>query len=235
MRFDPALIPATLVRRYKRFLADVVLSDGRELTVHTPNTGSMLGCAEPGIRVWIRDTQSQTRKYRYSWDVSEPQPGVFVGVHTGFANRLVREAIENQVVPQLQGYRTIRAEVPYGKERSRIDLCLEHPQRPPCFVEVKNVTAVATRRVAVFPDAVTQRGTRHLRELAHMVDSGNRAVLFFCIQRDDVDAVSAAAHIDPEYAKTLAWAVRQGVEVLAFKAAINPQEVSLISPVPLQL
>ncbi len=227
MRFDPVLRPATLLRRYKRFLADVVLENGTQLTVHTPNTGSMLGCAEPGSRVWIRDTGSDTRKYRFSWDISEPRPGTLVGVHTGFANNLVKEAIECRRIAELSGYTHIRREVAYGRERSRVDLRLEHASRPHCYVEVKNVTAEVSEGEAIFPDAVTARGTRHLRELAAMVEAGYRAVLFFCIQRDDIRSVRAADEIDPEYAQTLQWAVHKGVEVLAYRSVISPNEICL--------
>jgi sugar fermentation stimulation protein A len=223
----------TLVKRYKRFLADVILADGSQLTVHTPNTGSMLGCAESGSAIWIRDSGSATRKYRYSWELSELASGVVVGVNTGLANPLVVEAIRNGVVASLNGYAQLRTEVPYGQERSRIDILLEDGDLPPCYVEVKNVTARSGDH-AIFPDAVTVRGAKHLRELMAVVRQGGRGVIFFCVQRDDVTTFRPAYEIDPVYAGTLKQAVAAGVEAIAWRATITPVEVVLSQPLPLE-
>lgn len=232
MQFEFPLLEGRLVRRYKRFLADVVLSDGTTVTAHTPNTGSMLGCCTPGSRVWLRDSGSTTRKYPLSWEIVETDAGVLVGINTGLSNALVREAIEQGVIPQLQGYADIRAEVRYGSEKSRIDLLLSgHPQAPDCYVEVKNVT-LAEQRTAMFPDAVSVRASKHLRELGAMAQAGYRACLCFCVQRADVDHVRPADHIDAAYGKALRQALAAGVEVLAYQARVTPQGVSLTDALP---
>ncbi len=232
MRFETPLQEATLLRRYKRFLADVRLLDGRELTVHTPNTGSMLGCAQPGSRIWIRHSGNPARKYPWSWEISETAEGVKVGVNTLLSNHLVREGIDTGVIDELSGYDTVRSEVRYGAERSRIDLLLEKRGEHRCYVEVKNVTA-ADAGVAFFPDAPTARGVKHLRELAEMVNNGERAVLLFCVQREDVYAVRPADHIHPEYGWALRNAAGQGVELVAYRAAVSLQGIRLEVPLPI--
>ncbi|MGM0594171.1 MAG: DNA/RNA nuclease SfsA [Pseudomonadota bacterium] len=233
MRFDPALTPATLIRRYKRFLADVALPGGEVITVHTPNTGAMTGCSEPGSTVWLRDADNPKRKYRYSWEVTESLAGVMIGVHTGITNRLVAEAIENGTVAPLQGYREIRSEVRYGEERSRIDLLLQgHRDGRDCYVEIKNVTSCDERGLGYFPDAVSSRASKHLRELMAMAGRGERAVIFFCVQRGDVEAVRPADEIDPLYGTTLRQALAAGVEALAYRARVSPEEVVLETPLP---
>ena len=231
MKFSSALIPATLLRRYKRFLADVVLENANNqmVTVHTPNTGAMLGCAEPGSRIWLRDSANPARKYRLGWELSTSDDGVLVGVNTHLANQLVREGIETGVIRELQGYQSLRQEVRYGQENSRVDLLLEHPARPACYVEVKNVTLMRGEGVAAFPDAISQRGTRHLRELINLVRQGYRAVLLFCVQRADAAVVEAARDIDPAYADTLQAAVNHGVEVLAYQAHVTTSAITLQS------
>ncbi len=181
MRFDQPLVRGTLLRRYKRFLADVDL-DGRLVTAHCPNTGSMAGCAEPGMPVWLSPATNPARKLAWTWELVEPGRGVLAGVHTGRANLLVREAIELGRVAALAGYGEIRSEVRYGRG-SRIDLLLTADGRPPCYLEVKNVTAAVDGGIGYFPDAVTERGARHLREMAEQCRAGRRAVLVFCVQR----------------------------------------------------
>jgi len=233
MEFAPSLIPATLIRRYKRFLADVRMANGEELTVHTPNTGAMTGCAEPGSTVWLRDVDSPKRKYRYSWEVTENLQGVMVGVHTGITNRLVSEAIEQGVVTELQGYSTVRQEVRYGEERSRIDLLLQgHEDGRDCYVEIKNVTTCDAQGYGYFPDAVSSRASKHLRELMNMVSRGQRAVIFFCVQRGDVEQVRPADEIDTLYGQTLREALAAGVEALAYRARVTPHEVVLEKALP---
>ncbi|MFO8024739.1 DNA/RNA nuclease SfsA [Thiohalophilus sp.] len=234
MNFDPPLISATLQRRYKRFLADVQLDNGKELTVHTPNTGSMLGCAEPGTRIWLRDSANPGRKYRYSWELASTLEGTLVGVNTHLANVLVQEGIESGVIERLQGYRTLRREVKYGTN-SRIDLLLSDPGRAGCYVEVKNVTAVDRDSYAIFPDAPTERGRKHLQELAAMVREGYRAVLLLHVARDDVDRFRAAAEIDPAYAEQLAAVCQQGVEVYAWVSQITPESIRIARSIPVHL
>jgi sugar fermentation stimulation protein A len=235
LKLEPRLIPATLVRRYKRFLADVLLSDGITLTVHTPNTGSMLGVSEPGSTVWLRDTCNSKRKYRFSWEMSETISGIKVGVHTGLVNRLVMEGIGNGVIKELQGYENITPEVVYGNEQSRIDLLLSGNTLPDCYVEIKNVTATDDNKFAIFPDAVTTRGQKHLRELISVVREGKRGVIFFCIQREDVGAFRPADEIDPVYGDLLREAMAQGVEAIAYSAFVTPGEIRLTDYVPVNI
>jgi len=231
MKFQTPLIAATLLRRYKRFLADVRLADGEVITAHTANTGSMLGCAEPGSRVWLSRSASTTRKYPYSWEISEVSQAVLVGINTALPNTLVKEAIENGVIGELQGFTHLRSEVPYGVERSRIDLLLEREGEPSCYVEVKNVTA-AVDNMGIFPDAVSTRGAKHLRELAAMVEQGHRGVLCFCVQRGDVTAVRPAHEIDSVYAETLREAKGRGVEIIAYQARVTPESIELQRSLP---
>ena len=214
----PPLIPGTLLRRYKRFLADIELEDGTTVTVHCPNSGSMKGCATPGSRVYISRSPNTGRKYPFTWELVEAD-GFWAGINTSLPNRLVHEAIANGTVVELQGYETIRPEVPYG-EHSRIDLLLESPGRR-CFVEVKNVTLVENGR-ALFPDAVTTRGQKHLNELMRVVREGDRGVIFFTVQRGDGQSVSPADSIDPEYGRLLRLAMKNGVEALAYRALVTP-------------
>lgn len=232
MQYLPALIPAILLRRYKRFLADVRLESGEQITVHTPNTGSMLGLADAGRQIWLRDTQNPSRKYRFAWEMSRTAQGALVGVNTHLANRLVQEAITDGVITELQGYASLRTEVAYGEEKSRIDLLLEQPDGRCCYVEIKNVTASLDPGIALFPDAVTQRGTKHLRELLAMVNQGHRAVLFYCVPRNDIQQVQPADQIDPLYGQTLRAALAQGVEAYAYTAEISPQQITLTKSVP---
>ena len=234
MEFKTPLIEATLLRRYKRFLADVCLGDGELITVHTANTGSMLGCAEPGSRVWLSRSESTTRKYPYSWEITETAAGVLVGINTALPNALVREAIEAGVIGELQGYRSLRGEVPFGSERSRIDWLLEDDGKGACYVEVKNVTA-AVADTAIFPDAVSARGTKHLRELMGVVAAGGRGVLCFCVQRGDVTAVRPADEIDAVYGETLREAATRGVEIIAYGADVAPRDIRLRRPLPVVL
>lgn len=227
MKYPGPLVEGVLIKRYKRFLADVTLQSGEVITAHTPNTGSMTGCSEPGSPVWLLHHDNPKRKYAHSWELVQNQQGIIVGINTGLPNKLVQEAIESGVIKELTGYETIRREVNYGKERSRIDLLLEgHASQPDCYVEVKNVT-LCEHGEGMFPDAVSKRASKHLRELMEMKSEGYRAVIFFCIQRQDVMTMSAAAHIDPEYADTLLLASKQGVEILAYRASPNPKSIEL--------
>ena len=240
MKFQTPLVSGTLIKRYKRFLADVQLEDGRTITAHSPNTGAMQGCAEPGSPVWLRDTANPKRKYPYAWELTTSLEGCLVGINTGIVNRLVEEAINNGIVTGLQGYSQIRSEVKYGRENSRIDLLLQSGARADCYVEIKNVTAVdnaivnasVDKGTAIFPDAVSLRATRHLRELMHVVEQGQRGVIFFCIQREDISQFKPADSIDPEYGQILRKAITHGVEVMAYKAIVSLEEIQLVQAIP---
>ena len=224
----PPLVAGTLVRRYKRFLADVELEEGGIVTVHCPNSGSMKGCATPGSRVLLSRSPNPGRKYPLGWELVQAD-GFWIGINTGLPNRLTREAIEAGTVGELQGYATIRPEVRYG-EHSRIDLLLESPAGR-CFVEVKNVTLVENG-LALFPDAVTTRGQKHLQELMRVVREGDRGVIFFTVQRGDGNSVSPADMIDPEYGRLLRLALENGVEALAYRALVTPEEIRLTGRLP---
>ena len=232
VRFPVPLLEARLVKRYKRFLADVTLDDGTALTVHCPNTGSMLGCQTPGSRVWLSRSDNPKRKYAHTWELVELDGGVLVGINTGRSNALVREAIESGVMGEFAGYAEIRPEVRYGNENSRVDFLLSG--RPgACYLEVKNVTAVVEEGIALFPDAVSVRGTRHLRELmATLGRGGRRAALCFCVQRADVREVRPADDIDGDYGRTLREAMAAGVQVIAYRARLSPEAVALAERIP---
>ena len=232
MQFDSPLFPGTLIQRYKRFFADIRLDSGEVVTAHCPNTGSMLGCKEPGSRVWISPADNPARKLRYTWELVEAAPDVLVGVHTGRTNALVEEAIAAGIVAELSAYPAIRREVKFGRESSRIDLLLSGESLPDCYVEVKNVTAGVAGGIAIFPDAVSERGAKHLRELMHMVEQGHRAVIFYCVQRRDVQEVRPADEIDPVYGGTLREAIAAGVEALAYRADVSPEGILLVMPLP---
>lgn len=232
MRFDPPLIPARLIRRYKRFLADVELADGQCTTVHCPNTGGMLGCADPGMRMYLSRAANPDRKYPLSWELVEALPHVWVGIHTGRTNSLAREGIVGGVIQELQGYGQLRGEVTLGVG-FRVDFLLSgHARHADCCLEVKNVTAAVQDGVALFPDAVSERASRHLRELMERVAAGKRAMLCFCVQRDDVHEVRPADAIDPVYGRTLRQAREAGVELAAYAARVSPEEVRLYRSVP---
>ncbi len=228
MRYATPLIEGRLIRRYQRFLADVELADGSTLTAHTPNTGSLAGCCVPGSRVWLRDSGNPERKYRFGWELVEPHPGVLVGINTALPSVLVQEALAEKRIKELKGYDNVRPEVKYGKENSRIDLLLTGRGRPDCYVEIKNVT-LAEGGIAFFPDSVSTRAAKHLRELEHVVAAGGRGVIFFCVQRHDTREVRPADHIDPDYGKALRHALENGVEAVALAARVSPDGVALES------
>lgn len=232
MRFDRPLVPGTLLARYKRFLADVRLEDGTVVTAHCPNTGSMLGCAAPGSRVWLLPAASPGRKLAWSWELVQPPGGPLVGINTHRSNALVREALEAGRLPTLAGYPSLRPEARYGLEGSRVDFLLAGPGLPDCYLEVKNVTAAVREGIALFPDAVSARGTRHLREMIHVVRSGGRAVLMFCVQREDVREVRPADAIDPAYGRALREALAAGVEAMALRARLDTRGIELRTPLP---
>lgn len=228
------LIEGRLIRRYKRFLADVELADGRQVTAHCPNTGSMKNCAEPGSRVWLLDSANPKRKYPLGWELVEINQQSLACINTGRANALVKEAIEQGVVEPLQGYDRIRQEVRYG-QNSRIDLLLESGTKPAAWVEIKNVTLLEDDGWGSFPDAVTIRGAKHLQELMAMVEQGDRAVMLFCVPHGGIERVRPADHIDPNYGQLLRQAVQAGVEVMAYGAQPTPQQLSLTQRLPVCL
>ena len=235
MRFPAPLIPATLVRRYKRFLADVVLPNGEEITAHVANPGAMLGLASPGASVWLSRSSNPGRKLSYSWELVEVDFGSspeLVGVNTGQPNVIVAEAIVEEAIPELAGYPSARREVKYG-QNSRVDFLLESPDRVPCYVEVKNVHMMRKPGAAEFPDCVTARGAKHLEELTAMVTQGHRAVMLFLIQIGSAERFALAADIDPAYATGFARARASGVEAIAYKCAVTGDGIALCGPVPI--
>ena len=234
MQFTPPLQSAILIKRYKRFLADVVTPDGRELTLHCPNTGAMTGCAAPGDTVWYSTSENTKRKYAHTWEMTETQNGAFICVNTQRANQLVKEALTLGTIPELVGYGTHKSEVKYGDEGSRIDFMLQAEDRPECYIEVKSVT-LAEQENGYFPDAVTLRGQKHLRELMSVAAAGKRAVLLFAVLHSAIERFSPARHIDLKYAQLLNEAQKQGVEVLAYKAELSADNMTLRSSLPIVL
>ena len=233
MRFPSPLKRGRLIQRYKRFLADVALDSGETITAACPNTGSMLGLAAPGSVVWLSTSDSATRKYAHTWEMVEADLGAgpsLVGINTGHPNKLVAEAIAARRIKALAGYDTLRREVKYGAA-SRIDILLEDASKGRCYVEVKNVHLMREAGLAEFPDCVTQRGTKHLRELAQMAAEGHRAVMLFLVQRADAKRFRLAGDLDPTYSEAFAEALAAGVEAMAFGCRISPQEVALDKPI----
>ena len=231
MRFSAPLIPGTLVKRYKRFLADVRLDDGTLVTAHCTNTGSMLGCNAPDSQVYLSEQHGKNRKLPYTWELIRIGR-TLVGINTLAANRLAREGIETGIIKELQGYERLRAEVP-TRPGSRLDFLLESTGRQ-CYVEVKNVTLVMDR-VAAFPDAVSERGTKHLKELIRLRRRGHRAVLLFVIQRGDCASLRPADEIDVEYGRWLRRAANAGVEIYPYGAKVAVRGISLKEAVALKL
>lgn len=223
MKFDSALEAGTLIKRYKRFLVDVELDSGEVITAHTPNTGAMTGCSAPGARVWLSHSDNPKRKYSRTLELIEAESGVLVGVHTLRSNLLAEEAIREGFCG-FDLVTSVQREVRYGQQNSRIDLLLEHDEGRRCFVEVKNVT-LASEGQGYFPDAVTARGTKHLQELTHVVNEGDEAVIFFCVQREDVDRVEAARSIDPVYADALVDACEAGVRAVACRFDVSTEGI----------
>ena len=225
MQFSGPLIRARLIKRYKRFLADVTLEDGTDVTVHCANPGAMIGLAEPDTTVWLTKSNNPKRKLAYSWELSETEQGL-VGINTGHPNKIVKEALLAQAVPELAAYGTVRPEVMYG-EGSRVDFLLSQDGLPDAYVEVKNVHLFRQPDLAEFPDSVTARGTKHLKELANMARSGCRAVMLYLIQRDNCEKFSIASDIDPTYAASLTEACKAGVEVIAYNCHINKDGIAI--------
>lgn len=225
MRFDSPLIEGRLLRRYKRFLSDVALPDGDVVTAHVANPGSMLGLQQEGARVWLSSTTNPKRKLRYSWEIVEAD-GTLVGVNAGRPNALVAEALVAEAIPEFVGYPELRREVRYGTG-SRIDMLLTGSGHAPCYVEVKNVHLMRRAGMAEFPDSVTARGAKHLRELARMAEGGARAVMLYIVQRGDCTRLAVAADIDPTYAQALEEAVARGVEAICYACHVTTEAIEL--------
>jgi len=235
MQFPIPLVRGKLVQRYKRFLADVELETGEQVTATCPNTGSMMGLTAPGTPVWLSTSDSATRKYRHTWEMLEVNLGKgpsLVGINTNHPNRLVAEAVTEQRVDVLAGYPSLRREVKYGKN-SRIDILLECPQRGACYVEIKNVHMMRRHGLAEFPDSVTVRGAKHLDELADMVRAGHRAVMVFLIQRQDAERLTLARDVDPVYGEAFDAAVSAGVEAVALSCKLSPSGIDVDRVIPL--
>jgi sugar fermentation stimulation protein A len=235
MRFSAPLIPATLLRRYKRFLADVELDSGETITVHVANPGAMLGLMQPGSRIWLSKSANAARKLPYSWELVEVDFGggnELVGINTGHPNFLVAEAIAASAVPELAGYATVRREVKYGRN-SRIDFLLEDAARPPCYVEIKNVHLMRSPGLAEFPDSVTKRGAKHLDELAQIATAGARAVMLYLIQIGSAARFALARDIDPAYGAAFDRARASGVEAIARRCLLTCELIAVADPVPI--
>jgi sugar fermentation stimulation protein A len=235
IKFPAPLIPAKLVKRYKRFLADVVLESGEALTAHVANPGGMIGLAAPGSRVWLSKSDNPNRKLPYSWELVEVDFGgghELVGVNTGHPNPLVGAALAAGAIPELAGYDTIRREVKYGKN-SRVDFLLESDKRPPCYVEIKNVHLMRTQGLAEFPDAKTERGAKHLEELGDMVAAGARAVMLYLIQIGSAQSFKLARDIDPKYGAAFDRARGRGVEAIAWRCRIERESITIDASVPI--
>ena len=232
MRFQTELVPARLIRRYKRFLADCQLEDGTEVTAHCANPGSMMGLADPGMKIWREPNDDPKRKLNYGWRLVDHENGHFTGVDTALPNRAVRAALADRKIGPLAAYGTVRPEVKYG-ENSRIDFLMTEKGLPDAYVEVKSATLSRTAGLVEFPDSVTARGAKHLAELAQMARSGHRAILLYLVQRTDCTAFSVAADIDPAYAAAFASAGGAGLETLVIGTRISPKGVALAEPLAL--
>lgn len=230
MRFQTPLLPAVLLRRYKRFLADARLEDGTEITAHCANPGSMMGLKEPGMRIWLEPNDDPRKKLNYGWRLVDHENGHFTGVDTSVPNRALRAALMAHQIPELADYPMVRPEVKYG-QNSRIDFLLTG-DGPDLYLEVKSVTLSRQAGVAEFPDSVTARGAKHLAELQQMKAEGHRAMMLYLVQRTDAEHVTLAEDIDPTYAAAFDAAHAAGVEVLAYDCKISPEEITINQPLP---
>jgi sugar fermentation stimulation protein A len=234
MKFPDPLIPGRLIKRYKRFLADVKLKGGEIVTAHCANSGSMLNVKEPGSEVWLSPARNPDRKLRYTWELIKIG-NTLVGINTALPNSIVEEAIIAGKIPELMGYATLRREVKYGKN-SRIDILLEDPLLPSCYVEVKNVTlnrGIKKINLVEFPDTVTTRGAKHLVELSDMITHGYRSVMVYLVQRQDGDIFTIAADIDPAYKIAFDRAMSIGVEILCYQCILDTKKIEVSKPIKL--
>ncbi len=226
MKYKPDLQSATLIRRYKRFLADIRLPNGQEITIHCPNTGRMTGCATEDDTVWYSTSSNTKRKYPQTWELTQTQHNDWICVNTLTANGLIVDAIENGIITELLGYTSLRTEVKYGNENSRIDILLSADDKPDCYIEVKSVT-LYHNGIGSFPDAITQRGQKHIRELIAQAESGKRAVLMFAVLHSAIERMEIAGHIDSDYLIWIQKAEQAGVEILAYKADVKKDEIKI--------
>jgi len=231
MRFQTPLVPGRLIRRYNRFLADVTLDTGEDVTAHCPNPGSMMGLRDAGLRIWLERNDDPKRKLRYAWRLAELPGGHWAGIDTAVPNRVVKEALIARAVAPLEGYGRVRPEVLYG-EKSRVDFLLTEPGLPDAYVEVKNVHLRRTDDWAEFPDSVTARGARHLAELSAMVAQGHRAVMLYLVQRTDCARLRMAPDLDPAYAAAFVAARDAGVEMLCYGTRVDTAGVFMAGPMP---
>lgn len=234
MQFPEPLIRGTLIKRYKRFLSDHRLEDGSTVTAHCANPGAMLGLTEPGVETWLSPARNPKRKLRHTWELIRVAAGEsgLVGINTALPNSIVAEAIAAGRVSELGGYASIRREVKYGKN-SRIDILLERDGAPPCYVEVKNVHLRRQANLAEFPDSITARGTKHLRELAAVAEAGGRAVMFYLAQRADCESFALAGDIDPDYAAAFEAARKSGVEAVCYDCHLDQREIQAARRLPI--
>ncbi|MGI4850541.1 MAG: DNA/RNA nuclease SfsA [Janthinobacterium lividum] len=233
IQFTPSLLPGRFVRRYKRFFADIILDDGREIIAHCANSGAMLGLLIPGTPVWVSEvSEDSKRQLRYTWELVDIK-GSIIGINTQMPNRLVEKALQHKRILELADYPIYRREVKYGTN-SRIDFLLTNDQGNKCYLEVKQVH-MRIGDIALFPDCVTTRGTKHLQELIKVCQEGMRAVMLYVLQRQDCKSFALAADIDPIYAKTAQQALKEGVEFLAYACALTPDGIEIVNPVEVSI
>ena len=219
------------MKRYKRFLADVVLPDGTTLTVHCPNTGAMTGCAEPGWQAFLSQSNNPKRKYAHTWELAKNHRDEWIGINTNNANKVVKDALHKRRIIELAEYSSIHPEYKVGD--SRIDFFLQGDGMPDCYMEVKSVSLCDENGMGYFPDAVTQRGTKHANELAKLAKQGHKAVLLFCVQHSGIHSVKIAQHIDPKYAEAVRNAQDAGVLLLSYKCNFSIENMSLADALPI--
>ncbi|WP_072055311.1 DNA/RNA nuclease SfsA [Aliivibrio fischeri] len=235
MKFEPELESGKLIKRYKRFLADIKLEDNSERTIHCANTGAMTGCAEPDSTVFFSTSSNLKRKYPNSWELSVTENNHTICVNTLRANQLVVEAIQEQNIKELTEYDELKTEVKYGLENSRIDILLTGKSLPDCYIEVKSVTLLSESGQGFFPDAVTTRGQKHLRELSEMAQLGHKAILFFAVLHSGIEKVSIAHHIDQQYHSLLIDAIENGVNILCYQAEMSSKEMKIVRKLPFSI
>ncbi|MCJ8348179.1 DNA/RNA nuclease SfsA [Moritella sp.] len=230
MQYPSPLQPATLIKRYKRFLTDVILENGEKVTIHCANTGAMTGCGDPGDTIWYSTSDNPKRKYSRSWELTEKANGDMICINTMRANQLAKEAITSAAIAQLTGYEHLTTEVKYGDENSRIDILLDDPKLGKCYIEVKSASLLEND-CGYFPDTVSVRGQKHLRELMAVKKSGHRAVLLFVVQHTGIKTLKPAKHLDRDYSDLVKQAINQGVEVFAYASTIETDKISLVEQI----
>lgn len=224
LTYNPSLVSGKLIKRYKRFLSDIELENGSIVTAHCPNPGAMTGLKEPGLKVWLQQQTNPKAKLKYRWELVEADDTI-VGINTQRPNQIIHQALIGKELEPFKNYDSIKPEVKYG-EKSRIDFLLEKKNSSNCYLEIKNVH-LKRKTNAEFPDSVTQRGTKHIKELVHMKELGHQAALLFLVQRNDCDTVSIAKDIDPTYHKTLNWAIEEGLDVYAYCCRVTTNGIML--------